>query len=610
MKREAIHRASSALRIAMNGSTQRSCPSGTLFIELISRLFSSSQGLHLVSLPGWNRDLDVPLATPAVRQASARLPATEDGMIWSARTASLSTTLRVHTVSWMLSGMLAAATVQAEPGDDEEVRPPPGTPGSTVDDKPTEPPPGTPGSAASSAGRKGASSGGSAVDGGKGAYATAPKVPLEDRLQAAAYSRTFVRLFRRRYLGGLGGEVTEDETIVPVYEYVGLRVIDADAPWGKDSLDLRLEGWGTVDAVDVSEDRRLTGDLVAANATGRFGPGYVTVGRQTAVGGAARFTRFDGLMAGVRSSYGLGADAYVGLAVTPRFHDRPEYVLLGSRADSMLKHPEALPSTSMTDAWLAGGKLSWSRAGRFHAAASFHEEHERAGLARQWAAIDISGQPARSLSLGGTGAFDIFSAHLADADGYVDWEPIEQLALSGEVTHSNPSLFLSRSSVLSVFSLDTLTEAGGEVTVRAIPRVQLGVSAWHDWYSDSTSSNRFGGRIRAGWGHRDALVAQIRYARVEESEKGYHAVRGAIAYRVVEPVVATVELHEYLYDVAVHGVDSATYGSTTVEYGAAKQPWKLMLGGFMTRSPFAAMDAQAIARLSYDMDLATGATTP
>ncbi len=529
-------------------------------------------------------------------------------MIWSARTASLSTTLRVHTVSWLLSGMLAAATVQAEPGDDEEVRPPPGTPGSTVDDKPAEPPSGTPGSAASSAGRKGASSGGSAVDGGKGAYATAPKLPPEDRLQAAAYSRTFVRLFRRRYLGGLGGETTEDETIVPVYEYLGLRVTEADAPWGKDSLDLRLEGWGTVDAVDVSEDRRVTGDLVAANATGRFGPGYVTVGRQTAVGGAARFTRFDGLMAGVRSSYGLGADAYVGLAVTPRFRDRPEYVLLGSRADSMLKHPEALPSTSLTDAWLAGGKLSWSRAGRFHAAASFHEEHERAGLARQWAAVDISGQPARMLSLGGTGAFDVFSARLANADGYVDWEPIEQLGLFGEVTHSDPSLFLSRSSVLSVFSLDTLTEAGGEVTVRAIPRVQIGVSAWHDWYSDSTSSNRFGGRIRAGWGHRDALVAQVRYARVEESEKGYHAVRGALAYRVVEPVIATVELHEYLYDVAVHGVDTATYGSTTVEYGASKQPWKLMLGGFMTRSPFATIDAQAIARLSYDIDLATGAT--
>lgn len=535
--------------------------------------------------------------------------ALEHGMNSSARTAFQATTRRVRASSWIVipCTLLAAATAHAQPGADDDVRPPPGTPGSTVEDEPVKPPPGTPGSTESQAAPRpqGASAAGTA---GEAEPSVKVQPTSEDRFHAVATTRTVVRLFQRKYLGGLGDETTPDETLVPVYEYASLNVGDVDAPWGKDALDVRLEGWGTLDTVDVSQDRRLTGDLVAASATGRFGPGYLTLGRQVAVGGASRFTRFDGLAAGVRSSHGLGADAYAGLAVTPRFHSRPEYVLLGSRADSMLKHPDALPSASLTDAWLAGGRLSWSSARSFYAAASFHEEHERDGLARRWAAADLSLDPADSLRLGGSGAFDVYAAHLADAHLYAEWEPHEVVGLSAEMTHSNPSLFLSRSSVLSVFSLDTLTEAGGEVTVRPVHRVQVGVSAWHDWYSDSSSSNRFGGRIRAGWGARDALVAQLRYSRVVESEEGYHAVRGSLAYRIAEPLVATAELHEYLYDEAVRGVDSSTYGSTTVEYGTLKQPWKLMIGGFMTRSPFATMDAQALARFSYDIDLATGGT--
>ncbi len=509
---------------------------------------------------------------------------------------------------WVL---FAASTAHAQTTpDDEVVRPPPGTPGSTVQDEPLTPPPGTPGSTRSTApsGTQASAAPVAPAPGSAESKPAAPPAPAEDRFYALASSRTIVRLFQRRYLSGLGDAVTDNETLVPVYEYAALRVGDVDVPWGKDALDMRLEGWGSLDTVDVSEDRRLTGDLIEANVTGKFGPSYMTLGRQVAVGGAARFTRFDGVAVGLRSSYGLGADAYAGLAVTPRFHARPEYVLLGSRADSLLKHPDALPSASLTDAWLAGGKLSWSRYERFHADLSFHEEHQLQGLARRWAALDVSGVPTERLNLGASGAFDVFAAKLADANAFADWDALDILGLSAEVTRSDPSLFLSRSSVLSVFSLDTMTEAGGEATLRVIPRVELGASAWGDWYSDSSWGSRFAARVRAGWGVRDRLVAQLRYSRVAESQMGYNAVRGSVSYRVTEPLVATAEVQQYLYDEAIRGVDSSTYGSATMEYGAAAQPWKLMVGGFMTRSPFATLDAQALARLSFDIDLATGGT--
>ena len=505
--------------------------------------------------------------------------------------------------------LLAASTASAQPkpGDDDEVRPPPGTPGSTAQDEEVKPPPGTPGSTSS-----GDKPGTAAVPSGAAPKSAAKpdseKPVVEDRFHAFATTRTFVRMFQRKYLAGLGDQIAEDETLVPVYEYASLRVGDIDAPWAKDSVDFRLDAWGVLDPADVSQDRRLSGDLTTASLTNRIGPAYVTLGRQVAAGGAARFTRFDGVATGVRSGYGLGADVYAGLVVTPRFHSRPEYVLLGSRADSMLKHPDALPSVGLADAWVVGGKLSYSRPEAFFAGLSLHEEHARGGLARRWGSLAIKALPTHKIVFGGDGAFDLDAKSLADARVYADYEPTETIEASAEVNHSDPGLFLSRSAVLSVFSLDTFTEAGGELTWRPIHRLRVGGSAFHTWYSDSSSANRFTGRVRAGWGTGDVLVTQLRYTRAYEAEMGYHAIRGSASYRIAAPLMATAEVHQYLYDEAVRGSNSATYGSATVEYGDVAKPWKLMFGGFVTRSPFADLDAQAIARLSYDIDLASGGT--
>jgi hypothetical protein len=114
-------------------------------------------------------------------------------------------------------------------------------------------------------------------------------------------------MFQRRYLvGTLSGE-PETETLVPIYQYASLRVDDIDAPWQKDSIRMRIAAWGVVDTMDVTQDQRLSGDLTAASVTANKGPGYVTLGRQVTVGGAARFTRFDGIATGFHLDSGLGA---------------------------------------------------------------------------------------------------------------------------------------------------------------------------------------------------------------------------------------------------------------------------------------------------------------
>jgi hypothetical protein len=502
-----------------------------------------------------------------------------------------------------------AAKPAAPAAPDEPLTPPPGTPGSTRADEPLTPPPGTPGSTASKARPSGPRPKLSAS-----AFPPPPpeSAPLPFRPEPAqgykvsVSSRTYLRLFQSKYLGG-GIESADTQTEVPIYEYASLRVDDVNAPWQKQSTSLRLSAWGMLNTVEVADTNRLTGDLTTANVRSQWGPGYVVLGRQIASGGAARFTRFDGVMAGLRLHNGLGADAYGGFTVTPRFNARPEYVLLGSSADSLLRNPNAFPSVSETSQLVGGGRLSYSMHNLGSLGASIHQEQYRGEVGRKWTALDANLTPWSVLALGGHGALDLVSYRIADARGYADVLPPGPVSVTLDVLHTNPAAFLSRTSVLSVFSLDTFTEAGGELTWKIVKDISLSGNAHHAWYTTGDPGNRFGGNLRAYFGNRRQLLTQVRYGRVTQPTNGYHSVRGSVSYTLPVPLILTAEIYEYVYDNAIRNVNSSTVGSGSVEYAAPGKPWRLMVGGFASQTPYATLETQGIARFSYDLDVTGGA---
>jgi hypothetical protein len=487
--------------------------------------------------------------------------------------------------------------------------PPPGTPGSTRADEPVAPPPGTPGSTA--AGKK--------PTGPRpklAASAFPPPPPPSGPLPFSAEptqgyrvsisSRTYLRLFQSRYLSG-SLDPADPQTEVPIYEYAALRVDGMDAPWQKQSVGVRLSAWGMLNTTEVADTSRLTGDLTVANVRSELGPAYVVLGRQVASGGAARFTRFDGIMTGLRFNNGFGLDAYGGMSVTPRFNSKPEYVLLGSSADSLLRNPGALPNAGPTSQLLGGGRLSYSIYNLGSLGASVHQEQYRGSMGRKWTALDANLAPLSFLNLGGHTAMDLVSYRIADARAYADLMPAWPVTATLDFLRTDPSAFLARTSVLSVFSLDTFTEAGGALTWKLARAFSLAGSAHQAWYSDSNTGNRLGATARGTFGDRRALVAQARYQRVTEPTNGYHTVRGSLSYALPIPVIATAELYQYFYDRDIRGVGTSTVGSGTVEYAAPGRPWRFMLGGFATQNPFAKLETQGIARLSYDLDFAGGA---
>ncbi|MCE7893656.1 MAG: hypothetical protein DYH12_28825, partial [Sorangiineae bacterium PRO1] len=111
-------------------------------------------------------------------------------------------------------------------------------------------------------------------------------------------SETHFRLYQRALLPGPYGAVVSEEVAAPVVEYASLSAHDLDAFGQKNSLDLELDVWGSATFGEAGAGRRMDGDVQNANVRYRAGPGWVRLGRQHVAGGAARYSRFDGLSAG------------------------------------------------------------------------------------------------------------------------------------------------------------------------------------------------------------------------------------------------------------------------------------------------------------------------
>lgn len=422
-----------------------------------------------------------------------------------------------------------------------------------------------------------------------------------DRLGIRVNAETHMRLFQRAPLPGAGGAVVTNSVAAPLYHYASLGVTDIDTPWLGDSLDVELSAWGSAELGQERGPSRLDGDIQVASVRHRFGPAYAKLGRQFYAGGAARFSHFDGLTLGLGLPNGLGADAYGGLVVLPRWSERPGYHTLGSAADTLLRTPEVAEDPTRADHWLVGGRVHYAYEDLGEVGASFHEQHETGGLGRRNLGLDLKVTPHEVVAASAQAIVDGDAWGLTEARTLVDVFPLTAVTVTAEFRHTTPALFLSRQSVLSVFSTDPFDEFGGVVGWKALEGLWLGGGGYADLFGDGSVGGRWQADIRVTPPGLERLVLRMGYRRVVEPLNGYHAPRLAAGYRIIEPLQVTTDWYTYLYDEPIRNIATAWMGGGNVEW-SFHEGWALLLGGSVSRSPYALLDAQALARLRFDQE--------
>jgi hypothetical protein len=418
-----------------------------------------------------------------------------------------------------------------------------------------------------------------------------------DRFELVAQADSYAALFRRALLPGATGSLVDTDTVVPFHEYVSVRAQRLDMGPLKDGLDLEVSAWGRLWPAESDLERPLDGDVQTAFATLRHGPGFARLGRQHVVGGAARFSRFDGILAGAALGRGFEVEGYAGLTVLPRWDARPGYHHLGAGADTLLRGAEAVEQAERAGHWLSGARLGY-RSTVLSGSLSFHEQRERGDIARRNLGLDARAQAAWA-ALGLSTILDTDSLRLADARVWSDLALSDALTLSVEYLHTEPALWLSRQSVLSVFSTDRFDETGGLATLALSRAVSLEGAAFLSIYDEHRPGARSEGTLRLVPDPRS--LVRLSYVRVLAPRNGYHALRTSLSRRLLAATVGTLELYGYFYDHAVQSYRTSSVYAATLSRRLST-PWDLLLGGSLARTPYAGLDAQVLLRLSYAVD--------
>jgi len=438
--------------------------------------------------------------------------------------------------------------------------------------------------------------------------ASAETAPSGDSYELRAHSETHAQLFRRALLPGPNGELVTTDTAAPLTEYVNLGGYGFASPLGADSVDIEVSAWGGIQLGEPLYLGRYDGDLQSANVLLHGATALaprLRLGRQQVAGGAARFARFDGAHASVAVVPQLTLSAYGGWTVLPRWDREPGYFLLGSAADTELRHPEALEDVERSGYWLAGGRVAYAD-GPVSVAASLHEQRESNEIGRRNLGLDVHADATEEVGLGGDLLFELDSSRIANLHLWSDLTLFRVADLNLEYLRTEPALLLSRQSVLSVFSTDGYHEAGGNLRWRIDDRFSLGGGGWVEVYDgEHHPGARVNGNARYATKGHFPTVASLTYTRVVAPDNGYHGLKAALSRRLLTPLTATVQLFGYFYDEPIEGYRTSSIYSTTLDY-ACTERLGLLWGGSLARSPYASLDASTMLRLSYQLDTPTG----
>lgn len=420
-----------------------------------------------------------------------------------------------------------------------------------------------------------------------------------DQTRVEARAETYVRIFQRALLPGPNGAIVDTQTLAPIVEYVSVRARAIDAPWGADSVDAEASVWGTW-VLGEEAGRRFDGDVTSAFVQQRLGPARLRLGRQSFSSAAAQYVRFDGVRVGARFMPQLGADAYAGYSVLPRWDARPGYQHLGSVRDGLVRDPEALEPVARGGWLLAGGRVAYDSPLAV-AGLSFHAEREQHQLARRNVGLDMRLSPLDWVSVFGNATLATDGLDMVDARAWVDVTPTSQWSISAEYLHADPAGLLSQQSVLSVFGSSAFDEWGGVLTHR--PLRHLGVSA--SLFAQQTAGEPLGMRsLTRFWLTLDEAErwrASASHTRLLAADNGYHALRAALGYALTANLSSNLDTYIYRYDEHILGRRYSLVQALNLAYRGSG-PLALLCGVSLVQSPYARADFQSLVRVSQDLD--------
>ncbi len=277
----------------------------------------------------------------------------------------------------------------------------------------------------------------------------------------------------RALSGGRYG--VRSENVYPFYNTISLRADEVGHP----GLSIHFQGWAGLDLADVYFDQRFVADPTYLYLQFRHFGLDARLGRQMIFSGAAQGLRIDGANVSYQTPFYLGFQALGGLVVSPKYG--PDWYR-GQEGDDWQDWSAGGFSDWEREGefgdYAAGGRLFYRMAGSVSAGLSFVHTTRNKEVDRQVAGADLDVVPADWIAVTGDALLAIPVAALMEANAGVDVFPSDLISFGVSYRHADPTLYISRMSIFSVFSNEKYDAVGGSVRVSP-----LGWLALHGGYS-------------------------------------------------------------------------------------------------------------------------------
>jgi hypothetical protein len=418
------------------------------------------------------------------------------------------------------------------------------------------------------------------------ASALAASSALADTVEAT--STTYVSTGRQTR-GGLPGQAPELVTVMPVIEVLSVSARDIRNPVF-DDLGVVVSTWGSADLQENRWDSgttgTLTGDVMTGYVQGRLFSRRLTlrVGRENVAIGAGRVASIDGGDFALRLPLGIGISAYAGAPVAQRFSSRG-----------------ALVSWNALGGDLAyGGRLSLSALNRVDVGASAAFVDDGGEAVRRDVGVDARVRILGDLALNAYGLYALEAEQIAEIQALAGWHPVRKLFVTVDYRHTNPTLMLPMTSILTVFSESKYDELGGGFRYELTHALELGVDyhALVEPGEDGTGTKLGHDAALRGDYTAGPVRAGAELTVLQTSENTVGGFRGYVR-REIGRFFGSGELIAYGFDEAINGRQySASLGATAgYKLGDA---WTASVSARAAVTPFMDQQVDVMAKLAYN----------
>ncbi len=436
----------------------------------------------------------------------------------------------------------------------------------------------------------------------------APRPMVSGSLRSEMF---FTRRARMRNLGG-GAYGVRSMKVFPFYETIQLRADELGHP----GLSVHFQGWAGVDLADVYFDQRVVADPTYLYVQFRDYGADIRLGRQQIYTGATRGLHIDGLYASYESPIHLGIEAHGGLVVSPYLG--PEWYREQPASPGYGDFGAGFSDWEREGDYAVGGRVFYRMTGKISAGVSMLHVTELDEIDRQLLGVDLDVTPLSWLGASGNAALDLVAKRLQEANFAVDVYPHEMVSIAADYRHADPTLYLSKMSIFSVFSMEEYDSVGGAVRVDPLDWLALSAGYHHRFYSyieerfDAGDSQGYGAETELGYdieagallryGARNDGLVRLDYHRLGQDELGAHSLRlGAIVPIALPGLRAAANAYLDLYDQEIENAELGFLGDVGLFYGNET----IETGGSVAAgiTPYAEHEVRGMLKLSYNFDV-------